>query len=135
VTPEDDASISDETALFRRIHPQFHLHWDDNRGCWRVTSGAFDHEEMSVALGDTLEELGRSPETLLDPYPDQYLVSLPARAAREQEQAILRDPDDAEPAHGLVVGRKTLRRKKALLAAARWIRSPEGACPEPGGGA
>jgi hypothetical protein len=133
VTPEDDPSISDDTALYRRIDPRYHLVWDENRGCRRVTSGALSGLEMSVALGDALVELGRSPETLLDRYPDQYLITFPARAARERGQAVRRDPVDDEHAHGLVIGKKNLSCRRTLLQAARWVVAPPEACAEPSG--
>ena len=87
---------------------------------------------MSVALGDTLEGAGRQPNSVLEGYPaDFWLVSFPADAARRVEQAVCRDPKDDEPAHGLVVGKKTGACQRALARAATWIVAPPGACDPP----
>jgi hypothetical protein len=130
----DDPSISDETPLYRRLHPQLHVQWDENRQCRRFTSGAFQNTtgtlEMSVVLGDTLEVLGREPETVLADRPDWYLVSLLAGRARAHDQGIVRDPLDSEPAHGNVVGEKPTPRKRALAREAEWVIGPEDACLE-----
>lgn len=88
---------------------------------------------MSVGLGDTLDALGRGPQTLLAHYPNEFLVSLPARTARDQTQVLVRDPVPEEQAHGLVVGKKTLSRRKAFLRDAAWIAAPPDSCAEPGG--
>jgi hypothetical protein len=131
--PEDDPTIGDETALYRRINPAAHLTWDDNRGCRRVSSGAFRDPEMSVALGDTLEALGREPDTVLRNYTGQFLVAFRAAVARDQGQRLVRDPTIEEEAHGLVLGKKRGRVMRVLSAASRWVVRPGDACARPNG--
>ena len=132
---EDDSSIRDEVDLFRRIHPDHHLHWDYNLGCRRVTSGAFDDPELSVVLGDTLAELRREPITILDRFEGEFLVRFTAGTARGAQQRVCRDSDPDEEAHGLVVGRKTGATKRALREASLWVVQPGDACESPGGSA
>jgi hypothetical protein len=132
VLPEDDRSISDETDLFRRIHPQLDIQWDANESCWAVKSRAFQNTggstcgKMSVALADTAAADGRDPDDVLRRAgtPDWFLVALTAGDARAECQGVERAPTDQEPAHGNVVGRKTKGRKRALARAARWVIEP-----------
>lgn len=126
----DDPSIGDGVTLYRRVHPDFLVH-DDNRDCIRLSTGAFQQEEMSVALGDDLEQQGAQPTQLLAEYPSYALVSIKARHARVVDQAVCRDhlPDDAT--HGLVVGRKRGSVQRSLARAAKWVVPPEDACIPP----
>lgn len=123
----DDKSIADTTELFRRINPE-QIVQDDNTGERRPSSAAFndssDESPMSVALGDTLQAAGRSPESTIASYPAWGLVAITARVARDCEQAIVRDPVPEEPAHGLVAGKKTGGRKNTFKRAARWVVLP-----------
>ena len=85
--------------------------WDGNKNCWRPSSIAFsnhrDGSAMSVALGDTLEKEGLSPDTVLEGHKGFSLVSFPAKIARNKKQGIMRKPLDGDPAHGEVFGEKT----------------------------
>jgi hypothetical protein len=85
---------------------------------------------MSVLFGDTMESEGRSPLSALDDYPDHFLVAITAKAARAQEQEVERTPIPEEPAHGDVVGKKTRGRRRALCAAAEWVKPPDELCDE-----
>ena len=131
--PEDDASIAADTPCYRRINPTHHLVWDENRGCRRVSSGAFSDPEMSVALGDVLDALDRAPATVLDSFPDQFLVGFPTGVARHAGQRVIRDASPEEPAHGLVLGKKGNPVRRVLAAASTWCVRPEDGCPCPNG--
>lgn len=130
----DDPSISDDVALYRRVHPQLHVQWDENRQCRRFTSAAFQNTsrtlDMSVALGDTLAKRGREPDSVLAEWPDWYLVSLTAGRVRAHEQGVLRDPLLSDPVHGNVVGEKPPPRRRALSREASWVVAPPEACAE-----
>lgn len=123
----DDISISDETRLYRRIHPK-HFVRDSNTNQVRPSSAAFsnstDGSPMSVALGDTLHELGRTPESVVEAYPNFALACLPARFPRTLNQTICRCPVAEEPAHGGVGGNKTPSVKRKLREAAAWHVPP-----------
>lgn len=56
----DDDFIADDLPLYRRI-PDVWIVEDKNRGCMRISSGAFGGAEMSIVLDDTLRASGRSP--------------------------------------------------------------------------
>lgn len=125
----DDASIGAETELYRRIVPQWVVP-DHTRGCLRLSSAAFTHEERSIVLEDTLRDSGREPRDALGAYPGEYLASLTAGFVRQHEQIVIRSPTDDEPAHGEVIGSKPKSRRRILAEATRWIVAPDGACPD-----
>lgn len=131
--PEDNNNpVPDETALYRRINPEApQLVWDENRGCQRISTGAFGDPDLSVAIGDTLEALGRDPATVLDGYTGQYLVSFAAVTATNNGLAVLRDPTSAEPAHGVVSGKKRMPVRRALAASCVWVVRPDNGCEPP----
>jgi hypothetical protein len=113
-----DAPVPEETKLYRRVHPT-QLHWDDNDGCLRPTSSAFKGEEMSIGLGDVLEDEQRDIESLASDKPTHSLVSLTAGYVEgEEDQQVRRTPLQEEPAHGDVCGEKTQGRRKRFAFAA-----------------
>ena len=111
--------------------------WDDNKNCWRPSSVAFtDHRDgspMSVALGDTLEEEGLEPDSVLVGHENFSLVSFPAKIPRSKGLGIIRkpivgDPEHgivADPAHGEVFGKKTKGVRNALKNNAEWYIEPD----------
>lgn len=131
----NDPTIRAETNVYRRIR-RAEVVWDDSRKRWRPSSVAFQHFELSVALEDTLREAARVPAdalpVLMAEYP--YLVALTAGFVRQHDQLVVRDPDDDEPAHGLVVGDKMHpgRRRKDFASAAAWEVEPLEGAPPPG---
>jgi hypothetical protein len=132
VLPVDpNAPVLDDVALYRRINPTVHLVWDDNLNCRRISTGLFRDPDLSVGLGDVLEAHQRAPETLLDSYPDQYLVAFPVSAVTEVHLTVVRDPVPDEPAHARVPGKKTQRITRALSRACKWIVKPDDGCGEP----
>jgi hypothetical protein len=132
MTPDDDASVSDECGLYRRILPlPNQVVPDENRGCYRVSSAAFlKKQEMSVVLEDRLRADGREPSDALRNYPDQYLVLLKAGFVRAHGQIVVRSARSDEPAHGDVIGEKPRSIARAFAAAACWIVAPPEACVE-----
>ena len=64
--PPNDASIHDESVLWRRI-PPWHIIYDENLGRWRPSSSAFaddpDGQSMSVVLAEAVG--GRSGAEIL----------------------------------------------------------------------
>lgn len=127
---EDDPSVGPETALFRRVHPRFVVP-DENRDCNRISTGAFNDREMSVLLGDELERLKREPGTALSRYPKHFLAGITARAVREEQQVVVRKPDEYDDAHGLVVGQKPRGRRRRFCSASWWTIAPPNPCDPP----
>lgn len=110
-------------------------------GQWEFQSGAFDNAtplnnaesplDMSVALGDALESLGRTPERLpvetpCAGEPEQWGVAVlqVGYLRKEEDQQILRTPKDDEPAHGDVRGVKNTKRRRRLKKHAEWVVRP-----------
>lgn len=141
----DDKTIDDDTLLYRRVMncpdpPAKQIIWDDNKSCWRPSSIAFDDNRgspMSIALGDTLEEVGLDPDSVLIGHENFSLVSFPAKVPRDKELGVIRKPIEedreqgvvADPAHGEVVGKKTSGVKRYLKNNAEWYIEPD--LPEP----
>lgn len=96
-----------------------------------VSQGAFNNttgtDEMSVSLGDTLESLGRDPESVVEGMTDMGLVSLSAGFVRnDEEQTVERSPNEEDEAHGDVVGEKKGSRRKRFANQAVWVVVPGG---------
>ncbi len=109
--PSDDPSIAGETQLFRRLHPS-QLVWDDNEDRLRPTSNAFKDPHLSVALGHELLARNLAPEWVLRVDPAHHLAWISAELARQNGQAVWRDPLHGDPrygddpTHAIVEGRK-----------------------------
>lgn len=94
--------------------------------------------ELSVVLDDALEAYGLGPDDVIEPWPDNALVSFTAGEARQIGLVVVRvprTPTKVDDAHGFVCGKKTTATKKALLAFSHWEIPPPGACARPAGGA
>lgn len=129
---QTDKPVPPATTLYRRVLPRLDSGYvrDKNKDCLRLSSAVFLGEEMSVVLGDTLAEEGRSPRQALAEHPDFFLVAITAADAEEQDQEVKRTPLETEPAHGDVIGKKPKRVARALRDQAEWVVAPEGLCPE-----
>lgn len=118
--PHNDASIVDSEVLLRRLHPNWIVPGDGDR--MRISSAAFKDEELSVQFESLLRRQGRPVEDALTGYPDYSLSSITARLARELGQRVVYDiqpPND--PAHGLVLGKKTKSVANRFAREARWV--------------
>lgn len=128
--PADDPDIDGAVLLYRRVHPNF-VRFDEVRGCQRLSTGAFQDAELSIAFGDTLNDLGADPASAFAANPGHPIVCFTVSAARAASLGVCRDPKDNEPAHGLVLGKKTGPKKRALAGASAWTVAPDGACVPP----
>jgi hypothetical protein len=119
---ENDPTISDQERLLRRIHEQQIVPDENREGTFRVSSGAFRDKELSIVIESLLRESGRRPDDVVANHDFHSLVAITAGLARKYEQAIVRDPEPDEPAHGLVYGNKKQRQcDRALAASAEWV--------------
>lgn len=120
--PIDDATIADDTELWRRIHPTHIV--PDGRGGKRVSSAAFTNSKdgsfMSVVIGE--EQV--TAERVLCGNLNQGLFTFTAGFARSVGQRIIRKPIQEEPLHGEVCGKKTSSVKNSLSRGGRWIFIP-----------
>ena len=119
----DDPSIPDTDRLFRRVRPN-QLRTEPE-GSQRPTSAVFKNTELSVNIESLMVEQGRQPEDTLSNFPDEYLTSIVAGSVRAYGYPVVKDtapPND--PAHGLVLGRKTSAFANAMVRNHRWIKAP-----------
>lgn len=126
--PDNDPSILDDCELYRLVHPELDVSWDPDRRVWVLSSRAFQNssgtESMSVVLGDTLSEEGRSPEDANRSKSGWFIVALTAAEVRGEDQGVTREPTTIEAAHGSVNGEKKKPRQRRLRDLARWVVAP-----------
>lgn len=113
--------IPDDAVLWRRIHPD-HVVDDDNLGRKRPTTAAFRDDELSVVVA----KADRDPQSVLIGLEKFSLVSIIAGTARALGLEVSPDPTGDEPAHALILGRKTRSIQNALAKAAVWVVGPLG---------
>jgi hypothetical protein len=123
VVEADDLSIPDTDRLFRRVPPNQLEPLED--GSLRPSSAVFKHARMSVNIECLMVEQGRPPEDTLTGNPGHYLTSIIAGDVRAKGYPIVKDTDPPnDPAHGLVLGKKTSSFAKVMLASHHWIVLP-----------
>jgi hypothetical protein len=120
----DDPTITNTDLLLRRIPPAWWV-YDEALQRKRPTTAAFDDPEMSVALASVLHDLAEPLTAPLRGHDGFALVSLGPELARACGQAVCRDPLPEDPAHGLVVGKKTESIKKKFARNCAWVVPPE----------
>ncbi len=128
---EDDPTIEDDAALWRRI-PKHYILPDAETGV-RISSAAFsDHPNgspMSVFLAKIMAETKRGPEDALVGHEGYALAAITARLARDCQQGVARDPltkerhGKDEPAHAVVFGRKSRPIRRKLAKGTTWVIS------------
>jgi hypothetical protein len=122
-TRQDDPTILNTDRLLRRIR-QNQL-FTESDGSQRPTSAAFKNSELSVNIESLMIQQGRPPEDTLTKHPGEYLTSVTAGQVRDHGHPIVKDnapPND--PAHGLVLGKKSGSFAHAMVQAHQWIVSP-----------
>ncbi len=107
---EIPAEVEDTEPLHRRIHPTF-VHPSG-----RISSQAFTDREMSVDRGRYREV----SETLRN-CKGFGMARFLAEAARNFGQEVRADPELLNPAHALVVGKKTKSVARKLARASEWV--------------
>ena len=116
----NDPRIANSEVLLRRLQPDWIV--PGNHGRMRIASAAFKHEEMSILFYSLLQGQGRSAQHALSGHPDNSLCSITAKLARDLGQGVVHDvgPMD-DPAHGLVVGKKTKSIANCFAREAAWV--------------
>jgi hypothetical protein len=119
---EDDKSIADSDRLFRRVSVN-QLVWVDGRP--RPSTGVFKTDKLSINIESLMAAQNRPPEDTLGLYPGQYLVAVVAGEVRKFPYPIVKDCDPPnDPAHGLILGKKTDGFAKAMVKTLTWIVAP-----------
>jgi hypothetical protein len=119
-SPTNDPSIANDEVLLRRLQPDWIVPGDHGR--MRIASAAFKHEEMSIVFRTLLESQRRFVQDALSGHLDNSLCSITAGLARDLAQGVVYDvapPND--PAHGLVVGKKTKAVANRFAREAAWV--------------
>jgi hypothetical protein len=121
--PGNDPTITATEVLLRRLIPEWIV--PGNHGRMRIASAAFKHEEMSILFLSVLDRYGRAAKDALSGYPENSLCSITAGLARELGQGIVYDTDPPnDPAHGLVIGKKTKAVANRFAREALWVIPP-----------
>ena len=100
----DDSSIQDDAELWRRVPPHQYKKEDD--GSIRPSSAVFSYTRLCVAIAEDVLNSGRSPEHILEGHPNFGLLGITAGNARACAQIVYRLPENDEPAHAEVFGKK-----------------------------
>jgi hypothetical protein len=97
-----------------------------DEGRMLISSAAFEHDELSVQFESLLRQQGRPLSDVLREYPNNKLCSITAGLARGLGQGVVYDTQPPhDPAHGLVVGKKTKSVCKRFAREAKWVIPPE----------
>jgi hypothetical protein len=120
----NDPSIANHEVLLRRLQPDWIV--PGNHGRMRIASAAFKHQEMSIIFYTVLQNQGRSLQDALSGRSDNSLCSITAGLARDLGQGVVYDVDPPnDPAHGLVIGKKTQGVANRFAREATWVIPPE----------
>lgn len=122
---DNDDTIADAERLLRRVPPLWWI-FDDNLGCHRPSTAAFDAEEMSVSLASSLVAFWQPLTTVLAGHEGYALVAITAGLARQGGQAVARDPIPENPHHGVVFGKKPRSLRNAFKRQCECIYDPFG---------
>jgi len=108
----DDSSIRDDAELWRRVP-----HWqyeEEEDGSITLSSAVFSPRRLSVTIAEDVLTSGRTPENIVEEFPNFGLLGITAGNARACAQIIYRLPENDEPAHAEVYGNKTKSVKRKL---------------------
>lgn len=120
---QDDPTIPGHDRLFRRVRPN--QLFTESDGSQRPTSAVFKNTELSVNIESLMAEQGRPPEDSLTKFPEDFLTSILAKQVREFDYPIVKDAEPPnDPAHGLVLGKKTGMFANAMVRAHQWVVPP-----------
>lgn len=136
VDPYDEENIDNQDAVIRRINPEQHVVWDENRQKRRIASKAYNKSSgpkagMSVDIEGLIVAAGQDPQTYVTTPVFTGSVAFSAGEVRALElwvgyepiESVLNVPDN--PHHGEVWARTekksfTEGQKSGLAKAARW---------------
>lgn len=119
----DGSSIPDEATLLRRVSiEQFKFCPRTNRVI--PTTAVFDDPEMSAHLVEPGESIDAHAELCLRGHAEYFLVRFPVSLIRSFGQKVIRDPEEGDPHHVLVVGGMTYGKRKQLARECEWVKAP-----------
>lgn len=121
--PADDPTIPDDAELWRRIPPR-HVYFEENLGRIRPSKAAFEDDGDGSPMSVVLAAESAGPAAVLVGHPTYALAAITAGLARACGQRVARDPVPGEPAHAVVIGRKTDSLRRRFAREARWVVPP-----------
>jgi hypothetical protein len=118
--------LADDAELHRRVRPDQVVD-DQNLGLRRPSSAAFKDPNLSVDAEPILRASGLDWQFSLSKYPDFSLASITAGFARSLNLSVEVKPEDDNPSHTEVIGKKTQGIANSLRDASKWIHlKPKG---------
>ncbi len=115
----DDASISDDEVVLRRVAENF-VADDQNLQRLRPSTQAFKQDGpdglVSVYLSSETD-----PATVAAEGPEKYLASIKVGVLRKLGLGVVRDPSAGGPGHCVITGRKTKGRLNRIVCEAEWV--------------
>jgi hypothetical protein len=130
--PYDEPEILDDDVIIRRVDPVWHVIFDDNRNCHRLSSKLYKASSginggMSVDIEKLINAEGLSPQQFVLKPPYLGAVAFSARAIRSFGLWIGYEPIQENPYHGEVWNSTTSRHNKftnsqvnSLMQIAKW---------------
>jgi hypothetical protein len=138
VVPYDEVNINPDDLIIRRINPNHHVVFDDNRNCLRISSKAYSPSNgpdagMSIDIEKLIIAGGHSPQQYVVNPVFTGAVVFSASAIRSLGLWIGYEPVHANPYHGEVWGsvasrhnKFTKTQKDGLAGAAAWYVQIDG---------
>lgn len=128
---QDDPTVLNDDRLLRRVQAHPNQLVTETDGSKRPSSAVFKDRELSINIESVMVAQGRSPEDTLAGFSGWYLTSITAGEVRSYDRVkgeshpIVRDADPPnDPAHGLVIGRKSNAFANAIRRSHKWIVAP-----------
>ena len=138
MAPYDDADIAWDDVVIRRINPQYHVVFDNNRQCNRISSKAYSPSSgpnagMSIDVEKLVVAAERHPHRFVVDPVFTGAVAFSASAVRSLGLWVGYEPLPDNPYHGEVWGatpgrhnKFTKAQKDGLAAIAEWYVAIDG---------
>lgn len=130
-TRQDDQTVLNDDRLLRRVQALPSQLVTESDGSKRPSSAVFRDRELSVNIESVMIAQGRTAADALEGFSGWYLTSITAGSIRRydserrESHPIVRDSDPPnDPAHGLVLGKKTSAFANAIRRSHQWVVAP-----------
>ena len=114
----DDAGISDDEIVLRRVHESFVV-LDDTHET-RPSTQAF-LQDGSQGLVSVYLRSETTPSAVAEEGPEPFLASVSVRVLRELGLGLVRDSSSGGPGHCVITGTKTRGTLKRIVQATAWV--------------
>jgi hypothetical protein len=112
--------IVDDDWVLRRIHPSQIID-DKNAGTKRPSSGAFTDPDLSADSELLLAKFGLDSNHCIKNHAGYSLARVSVQVARTAGMAVTHTPQEDNPAHTDVTGKKTKATQRQLSSSAEWV--------------